>query len=290
MTQPLDLAAALAHLSVPLPPGRLVGEDGREPLLWITDAPAPAGLWAQLHRAHQQSGLWPLLLTPLDRTGPDYRPWLSGELYPSDGGAAELYDPAALLRGWWQSGVSGEEGDHDGRDDDGDDDKGDDDAGDHDNGDDAEIAEALAPYGLTWPGTALAVDVPDGAAGAEARGLADALQSVKDVRLGLVRADSGAEALAVCGWSGPTNHEDDIAKVAAVLADWERRFGARVVDVGFDTLELSVPVPPATLAEALPVAAEHISLCPDLVFQGTGSLTEYARELVGAHQWSFWWD
>ncbi|MEU8921870.1 DUF4253 domain-containing protein [Kitasatospora sp. NPDC048545] len=274
MTQPLDLAAALAHLPVPLPPGRPVGEDGREPLLWITDAPTPAGLWAQLHRAHPQSGLWPLLLTPLDRTAPDYRPWLSGELYPSDAGVAELYDPAALLRGWWQTRGSGEA----------EDDRGDDD------GDDDEIAEALAPYGFTWPGTAPAVDVPDGAAGAEARGLADVLQSVKDVRLGLVRADSGAEALAVCGWSGPTNHENDIAKVAAVLADWERRFGARVVDVGFDTLELSVPVPPATLAEALPVAAEHISLCPDLVFQGTGSLTEYARELVGAHQWSFWWD
>ncbi|MEV7774572.1 DUF4253 domain-containing protein [Kitasatospora sp. NPDC086791] len=276
MTPPPDLAAALAHLPahlpVPVPPGRLIGEEGREPLLWITDAPAPGGLWAQLHRAHPRSGLWPLLLRPLDRSGPDYRPWLSGELYPSDAGVAELYDPAALLRGWWQTYDGGEEDDYD------------------DGEDRAELAEALAPYGLTWPGTAPAVDVPDGAAGAEARGLADVLQCVKDVRLGLVRADSGAEALAVCGWNGPVNHEDDIAKVAAVLADWERRFGAQVVEVGFDTLELSVPVPPATLAEALPVAAEHVSFCPDLVFQGTGSLTEYAEELVGAHQWSFWWD
>ncbi|GHF82397.1 hypothetical protein GCM10018790_70170 [Kitasatospora xanthocidica] len=269
MTQPLDLAGALAALPVALPPGRLVGgEDGREPLLWVSDAPAPGGLWARLHRAHPDSGLWPLLLSPLDRGGPDFRPWLSGELYPSDAGAAGLYDPAALLRTWWETG--GEDGD--------------------DRGDDEELAESLAPYGLTWPGPAPAVDVPAGAAGVEARGLADVLQSVKEVRLGLVRADSGAEALAVCGWSGPANHEDDIAKVAAVLADWERRFGAQVVEVGFDTLELSVPVPPATLAEALPLAAEHTSLCPDLVFQGTGSLAEYAEGLVGAHQWSFWWD
>jgi hypothetical protein len=279
MTQPPDLAAALAELvaradlSVPLPPGRLVGaEDGREPLLWISDAPAPAGLWAQLHRAHPRSGLWPLLLSPLERGGPDHRPWLSGELYPTDAAVPELYDPAALLRTWWQTG--GEDGD--------------DALGDGE--DDAELAEALAPYGLTWPGTAPAVAVPEGAAGREARGLAEVLQSVKDVRLGLVRAGGGAQALAVCGWSGPANHEDDIAKIAAVLADWERRFGAQVVEVGFDTLELSVPVPPATLAEALPQAAEHTAFCPDLVFQGTGSLTEYAEQLVGAHQWSFWWD
>ncbi|MER7582556.1 DUF4253 domain-containing protein [Kitasatospora sp. NPDC097691] len=270
MTPHPDLAAALADLTVPLPPGRLVhADDGREPLLWISDAPAPAGLWAQLHRAHPRSGLWPLLLSPLDHSDADYRPWLTGELYPTDAAIPELYDPAALLGSWWETGS--EDGEDDGY------------------GDDEDLAEALAPYGLTWPGTAPAADVPEGAAGSEAQELADVLQCVKDVRLGLVRAGGGAEALAVCGWNGPTNHAD-IAKIAAVLADWERRFGARVVEAGFDTLELSVPVPPATLAEALPLAAEHTSLCPDLVFQGTGSLTDYAEQLVGAHQWSFWWD
>ncbi|MEV7186572.1 DUF4253 domain-containing protein [Kitasatospora sp. NPDC093102] len=270
MTEHPDLAAALTALPVDLPPGRLVTEDdGRQPLLWISDAPAPAGLWRRLHRAHPQTGLWPLLLTPLDRSGDDYRPWLSGELYPSDASVPDLYDPAALLSTWWETG--------DGEDED-------------DRGDEDELAEILAPYGLTWPGTAPAVTVPDGAAGTEARELAEVLQSVEDARLGLVRADSGAHALAVCGWSGPANHENDIAKIAAVLADWERRFGAQVVEAGFDTLELSVPVPPATLAEALPLAAEHTAFCPDLVFQGTGTLTEYAEQLVGSHQWSFWWD
>ncbi|MGW1177137.1 DUF4253 domain-containing protein [Kitasatospora sp. NPDC002543] len=269
MTEHLDLPAALAALPVDLPPGRLVTEDdGRQPLLWISDDPAPAGLWRQLHRAHPQTGLWPLLLTPLDRTGPDYRPWLSGELHPTDAALPGLYDPAALLRTWWKQADEDEDGE---------------------TGEDAEILdEALAPYGRTWPGPAPAVTVPDGAAGTEARELAEVLLH-KGGRLGLVRAASGAEALTVCGWSGPTNH-DEIARIAAVLADWERRFGAQVVEVGFDTLELSVPVPPATLAEALPLAAEHTAFCPDLVFQGTGSLTEYAEGLVGTYQWSFWWD
>ncbi|MFJ9950793.1 DUF4253 domain-containing protein [Kitasatospora sp. NPDC091207] len=275
MTQPLDLARAIAALPVALPPGRLVGgeEDGAGPLLWISDAPAAVGLWARLHRAHPDTGLWPLLLSPLD-DGPDFRPWLSGELYPGHASEPDLYDPAALLRGWWEGRTAGAE----------------------EYGEQAGLAEALAPYGPAWPGTAPAGSGADGtngsggAAGVEARGLADVLQSVRDFRLGLVRAGSGAEALAVCGWGGPTNHEEDTARIAAVLADWERRFGAQVVEVGFDTLRLSVPVPPATLAEALPVAAEHTAFCPDLVFQGTGTLAAYAEQLVGAHQWSFWWD
>ncbi|MFJ7275634.1 DUF4253 domain-containing protein [Kitasatospora sp. NPDC098663] len=262
-------------LPATLPPGRLVGgEDGPEPLLWISDAPAPAGLWQQLHHAHPQSGLWPLLLVPLG-DGADCRPWLSGELFPAYASDPTLYDPDALLRRWWQQlGGADEDAPE----------------GPLDAEDAAELRDALAPFGPAWPGSAPAAAVPGGAPGIEARGLADVLLSVRDARLGLVRAGSGAEALAACGWSGPLNHEDDTAKIAAVLADWERRFGAQVVQVGFDTLELSVAVPPDTLVEALPLAAEHTAFCPDLVFQGTGTLTAYAERLVASHQWSFWWD
>ncbi|MEU9715603.1 DUF4253 domain-containing protein [Streptomyces sp. NPDC047976] len=49
--------------------------------------------------------------------------------------------------------------------------------------------------------------------------------------------------------------------------------------------------PPRTLAEALPVAAEHLAFCPDSVWQGSGTVRDYAAEaLVGAAHWSFWWD
>ncbi|MDR6980695.1 hypothetical protein J2X68_007437 [Streptomyces sp. 3330] len=66
------------------------------------------------------------------------------------------------------------------------------------------------------------------------------------VRLGLVAAPSGAEALTAVGWAGPCNYENDTAKVSAVVRDWEDRFEARVVAVGFSTLHLSVadPTPP----------------------------------------------
>ncbi|MFJ9605965.1 DUF4253 domain-containing protein [Kitasatospora sp. NPDC101176] len=276
MTQPQPLPPQ-ATLPVPLPPGRPVaGEQWgrREPYLWISDDAAPAGLWQQLHRAHPQTGLWPLLLVPLREDG-EFRPWLSGELSPEAASDPSYYDPAALLRTWWR-GISSTGEDEDG------DELFPEDA--------AELQEALAPFGPRWPGPAPAATLREGAAGSEARALADVLQGLRGPRLGLVGAASGAEALVACGWRGPTNHEEDTAKIAAVLADWERRFGAQVVQVGFDTLDLSVAAPPTTPAEALRVAAEHTALCPDLVFQGTGALTAYAEELVGSHHWSFWWD
>ncbi|MGW7340135.1 DUF4253 domain-containing protein [Streptomyces sp. NPDC054808] len=57
--------------------------------------------------------------------------------------------------------------------------------------------------------------------------------------------------------SGPCNYDDDTAKFSTVVRDWEHRFGARVVAVGFATLHLSVAAPPADERAALLVAAEH---------------------------------
>ncbi|MGW2253284.1 DUF4253 domain-containing protein [Kitasatospora sp. NPDC001660] len=131
--------------------------------------------------------------------------------------------------------------------------------------------------------------VPDADADEGARIRASALEGGPNLRIGLVAAPGGAAALAACGWTAPANHAHT-GRIAAVLADWERRFGARVVRVGFDALELSVLAPPTTRDEALRVAAEHVAFCPDQVFQGTGSLTAYADLLVGSYDWMFWWD
>jgi len=45
-----------------------------------------------------------------------------------------------------------------------------------------------------------------------------------------------------------------------------------------------------SMQAALAVAAEHFAFCSDNVYQGTGSIREYAEELPGATRWSFWWD
>ncbi|GAB2964990.1 hypothetical protein GCM10023080_027890 [Streptomyces pseudoechinosporeus] len=94
------------------------------------------------------------------------------------------------------------------------------------------------------------------------------------------------------GWAGPCNYDNDTAKFSAVVRDWEHRFGARVVAVGFSTLHLSVAAPPANEHEALLVAAEHFAFCPDNIWQGSRpyTLAAYSERITGAHHWDFWWD
>ncbi|MFB7365839.1 DUF4253 domain-containing protein [Streptomyces hydrogenans] len=257
---------------VALPPGRRVatdeGDGGPGPL-WLSDGPAPFGAWGRIRAAHARTGLWPLLLEPLEGdTG--FRPWASGELFLAGPSGPAGHDPAAVLARWWEDRVAVD--------------------ADEDPLSAEERLAVTAPYGAAWPGLAPArtpVEDPDRLAEEHAEVL---LSFGTDARLGLVEAGSGAEALAASGWTGPANHADT-GRIAAVVADWERRFGARVFAVGFDTLRLSVAAPPATLEEALPVAAEHFAFCPDNVWQGqVEDLAAYAGHLVGSDLWTFWWD
>ncbi|MEU2628244.1 DUF4253 domain-containing protein [Kitasatospora sp. NPDC007106] len=181
----------------------------------------------------------------------------------------EAHDVDALLRDWWQ-GVAECRSD--------------------DPEEAAERRAATAPFGPAWPGRAPS-PTPASDPGVHASRLAARLLSERPtLRIGLVPAACGAEALVACGWSGPMNHENDTATIAAVLHGWERRFGVRVVAAGFDTLDLAVAAPPTDLDGALLVAAEHLALCPDNILQGTGSLAEYAEHLIAADTWTLWWD
>ncbi|MFF2077942.1 DUF4253 domain-containing protein [Kitasatospora sp. NPDC058162] len=254
--------------TAPLLPGRQVVSS-----LWVSDGPAPEGAWERLRREHARSGLWPLLLAPgNDVPHPEARDLGLEPVGPGESGEfrSDRYDVAALLRAWWEKSVlwcpSGDPQDR------------------------ADLLETLAPFGDTWPGPAPAAAPqrdPQQRADRLARQL---LRARPSLRIGLVRADGGAQALAACGWNG-TNGHGDSGEIAAVLHSWQDRFGARLVEVGSASLELSVAAPPTNREEALLVAAEHIAFCPDNVFQGEEeSLAGYAEELVGAGSWGFWWD
>lgn len=80
------------------------------------------------------------------------------------------------------------------------------------------------------------------------------------------------------------------AEHLAVLRRWNERYGLRTVGVTGDVLELAVDRPPQTAAQALLLATEQFSYCPDLVHQGCGSVPELAAGLIGCPLWSFWWD
>ncbi len=261
--------------SLQLPPGRLVRAeegDGR-PAFWLSDDPAEHTLWARLLADHPRSGYWPLLLGPDDDEG---RPWTAGDVWFDGFTSPDDHEPAALLRSWWQRTTNpaavtvG-----------------------FDEPLEVDLTD-LAPFGRDWPGgpaptPPYRID-PEERASAVAYGF---LADSPATRLGLVTAASGADALTAAGWQGPVNHVGDTAQISAVVRDWERRYGARVVALdGIATLVLSVAAPPVDREQALRVAAEHFAFCPDTIWQGPDGTTlgSYADKLVAAEFWVFWWD
>ncbi|MEW2495099.1 DUF4253 domain-containing protein [Streptomyces nodosus] len=251
-------------LGLELPPGRLIDatDDGpwHEPLLWHAGPPAALGDWARLGARGARVGLLPVLVeTGGSQGGPERWELMPGEMsYPGD------HDAAEVLAAFW---------------------------GDEDD----ELPEFLAPFGLGWPGLA-AAPRREAEPGARAAEVAEVLLGSgswpTEPRLALVPARRSADIPAAIGWSGPLNHENDVARLCAVLRSWEDRFGIRVVALGFDQLVLSVAAPPTTPAEAETVAAEHFAFCPDNITQGHHpTLREYAgHEVLGRPVWSFWWD
>lgn len=167
--------------------------------------------------------------------------------------------------------------------------------GDHD----AEDVLAASWEDLTadeeWPGLAApqtsSAD-PDKEAAEVASILTDEGSWMHGARLALVPARRSADIPAAVGWSGPVNHEGDVARLSAVLRSWEDRFGIRVVALTFDQLVVSVAAPPMTQEDAEAVAAEHLAFCPDNIHQGRHTtLAAYAtHRVLDQPAWTFWWD
>ncbi|MFD3325883.1 DUF4253 domain-containing protein [Streptomyces sp. NPDC058701] len=264
-------------LGLELPPGTVVAAPGRrrwgrapEPLLWVSDGAVGAGdLAAHRTPATAAAGLQAVLFQ--DRRGLE-RWWHEREFMPQRMSDPDDHRVEPVLRALWTGVVP-------------------------DPVEGAEGEELIAPFGRRWPGLARPgpEGVPDPAdAEAAACALADELIAtgfLPSPRLALVPAGRSADVPAAAGWCGPTNHENDTALLSVVLRSWEDRFGARVVALGFDELQVSVSAPPPTADRALPVAAEHFAFCPDNVRQGSGSIRAYAEEAVtGTRHWGFWWD
>ncbi|MBO2452704.1 DUF4253 domain-containing protein [Actinomadura barringtoniae] len=250
-------------LPVTLPPGDIVWPDPgfpqrqllERPAFWLSDDPVNGELWSALRAGHAESGLWPVLLDETDQ------PWAAGQVAPEPIDEIGKYHSGAFMSEVWADWI--EHADEDEHDD-------------------------LAPFGRHCPGPAPAgvpLDDPGAVADRYARTLAH-----RGLSLGLAAVERGADAIAVIGWQGALNHNEWTAPMSAVVRGWEDRFGARVVAMGFNTLELSVAAPPVTVRHAVHVAAEHWAFCPDILFQGPGTLAGYAEEIRGKTHWSFWWD
>jgi hypothetical protein len=243
-----------------LPPGQLIQPDGASaPVLWISNDRISdiALLWREVAAKFETHGTWPLVLESLHSD--DSRPWLAGELEARRSSSPDAHNAEAVLADWWARAIPEED-------------------------EDEEILAVSAPFGRIFPGPAPAMQSV-----ASKSALDDVLAELNG-RLGLVSVTRPADAVARLGWQGPINHFSDMGLLSAVLRSWEDRFGAYVVGVGFDTLTLGVERPPTSHAQAIAVAAEHFAACSDSIYQGAGTLDEYAAELIDAEGWTFWWD
>jgi len=71
---------------------------------------------------------------------------------------------------------------------------------------------------------------------------------------------------------------------------WQEKYGAELVGMNGDVIEMYVTRPPSTREEALALAEEQYLYCEDIVLQGTETIQNLAAGLLGNHLWYFWWD
>ena len=88
------------------------------------------------------------------------------------------------------------------------------------------------------------------------------------------------------GWNANPPPEYHVA----ALRSWHERYGARLISLTGDVLELRVERRPQTREEALELAREQYAYCADIVDQGVGDLAGLAATLMVSDVWYFWWD
>lgn len=258
-------------LTVELPDGEILTEQSARahtyrdytPLCWISDEPPTPQLVIDLHEDHRNSGLLPVLLK--DETETYGERCTVGVLAPEPLEHIDLWTPQDVIVRIWTALCQAED--------------------DHPP---AYGEESVEPFDENPPALAAEANLladPDVLARQQLPRFID-----EETRVALVPIRRGSDVLTVLGWSGASNHVSRTAGLSALLRSWEQRFGARVMRLGPDQLDVSVSAPPHELNHALAVAAEHWAFCPDRVLQNNGTVGTYAREIRGARTWSFWWD
>jgi hypothetical protein len=114
-------------------------------------------------------------------------------------------------------------------------------------------------------------------------------------RIGLVSAARPADVLALVGFNGTGNGYGIPELLSAVLRSWEDRFGAALIEVGFDHIRMLVQRPPRTVPDAQAVAAELYVMCNEFWPSGEPGVAVYDVREIAEHTldisiWSMWWD
>ena len=114
-------------------------------------------------------------------------------------------------------------------------------------------------------------------------------EPVPCVHIGLVSTALGWQVPAFLRY-GAWNECPSAAEHAALFQFWGEQYGAEVVAMAGDVIEMRVAQPPTNRDDAVELAAQHYLYCKDIVTQGTETLQRLAATLLGGTVWYFWWD
>jgi hypothetical protein len=114
-------------------------------------------------------------------------------------------------------------------------------------------------------------------------------QPLPKVHIVLVPTDDPTTVPAHLHWGGWNECPAPEYHVAA-LRHWREHYGAELVGLDRDVLNLRVARKPAARGEAVELARVQYAYCNDIVDQGTYSLSALAAELMAHNWWFFWWD
>jgi hypothetical protein len=109
------------------------------------------------------------------------------------------------------------------------------------------------------------------------------------VLLALVPTKNGAESPAYLR-AGNFNGSPPPAVHVAFAAYWNKLYGAEIVGISRDMIEMSVANPPTTPEDALLLARRQSIYCDDIVGSGVGDIGDLAAALLNCPRWCFWWD
>lgn len=114
-------------------------------------------------------------------------------------------------------------------------------------------------------------------------------ESEENITLALLPSLNGWEAPSHFGY-GNWNDYPPVAEHVAILRHWQDAYGAELMVLTSDVVELSLPEPVRDPEVAKQAAIEWFAYSPDNVDQGVGSIRDLANALMGAWVWSSWWD
>lgn len=108
------------------------------------------------------------------------------------------------------------------------------------------------------------------------------------VHIALVPATAGWEVPALLAWAGAERDDIGGAEHMSVLHFWHEAYGADLVALGLDQLELLVSNPPDDARSAFELAVQHYAYCPALMDNLVPAMGALAATLFGRH-WLFDW-